>query len=123
MATKTSTLHHYLVEWYQPDFTTTQLEEATSDLAAETAIQRAAGVGVHLLLAMAAPNDEVLYSVFAAHSPEVVIETCAHAGRPIERITDDVQFRILAEGLAPAASASPSPDDGGHEAIDSHNHN
>lgn len=105
MLTATPTQGCYLVEWYHPDFTTAQLDEATAALEVASAAQRSAGTSVQLLVTVAAPNDEVLYSVFAANSADDVIHTCAQAGHPVERITADVDVRF--PGATCVAHAPP----------------
>ncbi len=110
MLTATPTQGCYLVEWYHPDFTTAQLDDATAALEAASAVQRSEGTSVQLLVTVAAPNDEVLYSVFAANSADDVIHTCAQAGHPVERITSEVDIRFPeATCVAHAAADQPPP--------------
>lgn len=64
-------------------------------LEAVCAQMRADGRGVRLLAAIAAESDEVLYGVFEADSATAVALACRLAGRPIDRVIEDVQARLL----------------------------
>jgi hypothetical protein len=55
-----------------------------------------AASAVELLAMFASAQDEVLYGVFSAGSPSAVIQACTAAGYPIDRLTVDVDARILA---------------------------
>jgi hypothetical protein len=63
------------------------LDSVTAEMAGE-------GKSVQLLLTLAVPNDEVLYGVFTADTPELVSEVCTRAGIPIARLSTDVDARL-----------------------------
>ena len=82
----------YLVEWYRPEFTAQPLDETVAKLDASIEAMRAEGSTVRLLMALTARSDQVLYSVFAASSPETVRQACERAGFPVERLTAGIEI-------------------------------
>ena len=82
----------YLVEWYRRDVTAGPLDETVAKLDASIEAMRAEGCSVRLLVALTARADQVLYSVFAASSPETVREACDRAGFPVERLTPGIEI-------------------------------
>lgn len=82
----------FLVEWYRPEVTAQPLDEAVAKLDASTAAIRAEGSAVRLLMALTARSDQVLYSVFAASSPDTVRQACERAGFPAERVTAGIEI-------------------------------
>ncbi len=81
----------YLVEWYQSALLTGPLDETVVRLGSAADAENA---GVHLVLTLAAPSDEVLYSLFTADSVETVNRVCSRAGWPPDRITSRVDARF-----------------------------
>ena len=63
---------------------------------------------MRLLVTIWVPVDEVLYGVFAADSPDLVNETCQHAGIPPQRLTPDVSTRIQQDVRAMVEVAAES---------------
>ena len=84
----------YLAEWYRPEVTEQPLDDTVAKLDAVTATMRVEGSSVELLVTLAVPNDEVIYGVFAACSPDIVVQACRRAGIPLERLSSDVATRI-----------------------------
>ncbi len=82
----------YLVEWYRREVTAGPLDETVAELEASTEAMCAEGSSVRLLVALTARTDQVLYSVFAASSPETVREACERAGIPVERLTAGIEI-------------------------------
>ena len=82
----------YLVEWYRPEVTAQPLDETVAKLDASIEAIRAEGLAVQLLVALTARSDQVLYSVFAASSPETVRQACERAGIPVERLTAGIEI-------------------------------
>ncbi len=82
----------YLVEWYRREITARPLDETVARLDASVEAMRAEGSSVRLLVALTARADQVLYSVFAAPSPETVREACERAGLPVERLTAGIEI-------------------------------
>jgi hypothetical protein len=82
----------YLVEWYRRDVTAQPLDETVAKLDASIEALRAEGSAVRLLMAMTARADQVLYSVFAASSPDIVRQACERAGFPAERLTAGIEI-------------------------------
>ena len=82
----------YLVEWYRREVTARPLDETVAMLDASIVAIRAEGSSVRLLLAFTARADQVLYSVFAASSPDTVRRTCERAGFPAERLTAGIEI-------------------------------
>jgi hypothetical protein len=85
----------YLVEWYRPEVTGQPLDETVAKLDAGIVAIRAEGSAVRLLMALTACSDQVLYSVFAASSPETVRRACERAGFPVERLTAGIEARVM----------------------------
>ncbi|BBZ26640.1 hypothetical protein MMAD_09350 [Mycolicibacterium madagascariense] len=88
------TATRFLVEWYRPDLTPQSTDDLVADLDRATADLSAEGSPVWVLMTLAVPTDEVLYGVFAAHSPDVVQAACIRAGAAPERMSYDVDARI-----------------------------
>lgn len=82
----------YLVEWYRRDVTAQPLDETVAKLDASIEAIRAEGSAVRLLMALTARSDQVLYSVFAASSPDTVRQACERAGFPAERLTAGIEI-------------------------------
>jgi hypothetical protein len=76
----------YLVEWYRRDVTARPLDETVAKLDAGIETMRGEGSSVRLLVALTARSDQVLYSVFAASSPDAVRQAngpaCQSSGLP-----------------------------------------
>ncbi len=105
----------YLAEWYRPEVTQQPLDDTVAKLDTVAAAMRVEGSLVKLLVTLAVPTDEVIYSVFAACSPDIVVQACRRAGIPLERLSSDVAARITRvardEGLrfAPTLGKPPIP--------------
>jgi hypothetical protein len=84
----------YLAEWYRPEVTQRPLDDTIAKLDAVAATMRVEGSLVKLLVTLAVPTDEVIYGVFAAYSPDIVVQACRRAGIPLERLSSDVAARI-----------------------------
>ena len=84
----------YLAEWYRPEVTQHPLDDTVDKLDAIAATMRVEGALVKLLVTLAVPTDEVIYGVFAACSPDIVVQACRRAGIPLERLSSDVAARI-----------------------------
>jgi len=93
----TPNLACFLVEWYSPETTWRPLDETVAKLDAEITAIRAEGSAVQLLVALTAHSDQVLYSVFAASSPDTVRRACERAGLPPERVTAGIEARVMAD--------------------------
>jgi hypothetical protein len=102
------TTEHFLVEWYDPAFTAAPLPQTAAGLEAAAAAVSAHGTTVHLDLTLAAPADDVLYSVFTADCAETVLEACRHAGHPPDRITTGIQTHLSGPSKT-AVSLAGSP--------------
>ncbi|HEY7050803.1 MAG TPA: hypothetical protein VH496_01530 [Mycobacterium sp.] len=85
----------YLAEWYLSGLCAQAVDDAVAELRRALAIVEDAGPPVVLLAMFAAAQDEVLYGVFSAASPSAVIQACMRAGYPVDRLTVDVDARIL----------------------------
>jgi hypothetical protein len=92
----------FLAEWYRPDVTSRTIEDIAAALQTAANAMRAKGIQVQLLMTLAVPADEVLYATFSAYSPDSVVQTCKHAGIPIERLSSDV---LLGSTWPPAGGA------------------
>lgn len=80
----------YLAEWYLPELTDQSFDDIVSRLDAAAATATGEGAPVRLLVTLSVPKDEVLYAVFCASSRDVVSRTCAQAGVPHQRLSEDV---------------------------------
>jgi len=88
----------YLAEWYKAGLSANAVDDAIRRLTHASAATHD-GAAVSLLAMFAAPKDEVLYGVFTAASPTSVIQACILAGYPIDRLTVDIDARILAPNV------------------------
>lgn len=84
----------YLAEWYRPEVTQRPLDDTVAKLDAVAATMCVEGSLVKLLVTLAVPTDEVIFGVFAAGSPDMVVQACRRAGIPLERLSSDVAARI-----------------------------
>jgi hypothetical protein len=85
---------YFLVEWYQPALAAAPLQETATRLETAAAVTSAGGLTVHLELILAAPTDEMLFSVFSADRAEAVLRVCENAGHPPDRITTDIRTHV-----------------------------
>ncbi len=85
-----------MVEWYDPALTSAPPRQTATRLEAGAAAVSADGANVRLLLTLAAPADEVVYSIFAADCAETVLRVCQAAGCPPDRITTDIRTHLSA---------------------------
>jgi hypothetical protein len=105
----------YLAEWYRPEVTQQPLDDTVAKLDAVEATMSVEGSLVKLLVTLAVPTDEVIYGVFAACSPDIVVQACRRAGIPLERLSSDVAARITrvardwALGFATTLGKPPIP--------------
>jgi hypothetical protein len=97
MHTAWSQLRCFLAEWYRPEVSEHPIDDIATQLDAGAAMMRAEGTPVRLLATVAVPSDEVLYGLFAAESPDNVIQLCQRAGIPAERLSDGVDARMALE--------------------------
>jgi len=86
----------HLVEWYRPELNAESVGDMITRLNAAIAEMIGQAIPVQLLVTLAVPADEVLYGVFAACSPDVVVDVCERAGVPPHRLSADVGARIEA---------------------------
>jgi hypothetical protein len=84
----------FLVEWYDSVLTAAPLQQTSDRLRASAAAVSTDGVLVGVELTLAAPTDDVLYSVFSAESADAVLRACEHAGCPPDRITTGVSTHL-----------------------------
>ena len=77
----------FLVEWYGPGASARSIGETAGRLNDGAASTSARGEPIRLLMAMAVPEDDYAFGVFAAESAETVAQVCDGAGAPAERIS------------------------------------
>jgi hypothetical protein len=87
------------VEWYGREVTSQPIDETVARLDNGVAAIRAEGSVVQLLMALTARTDQVLYSVFAASSPDTVRQACERAGFPAERVTTGIEARVMTDEI------------------------
>jgi hypothetical protein len=80
-------LRCYLAEWYRSELTEEVLDHAVTRLGECVASVCAEGSQVRLLMALAVPNDELVFGVFVAGSEQVVARVCREAGIPAQRLS------------------------------------
>ena len=90
-----SHLRCYLAEWYGPEVTEELLDNTVARLGECVRSMCAAGSPVQLLTALAVPNDELIFGVFAAGSEEAVARVCRQAGIPAQRISAAIDARAV----------------------------
>ncbi|HZN81646.1 MAG TPA: hypothetical protein VFC01_18460 [Mycobacterium sp.] len=84
----------FLTEWYQPALARRGIDDVVAALGEAATHLHHQGHPIRLLVAVNAPTDQVLYSVFAAESADAVTQACLRAGCPADRITSGIQTRI-----------------------------
>ncbi|MDX1881936.1 hypothetical protein [Mycolicibacterium sp. 120270] len=109
MTRPTPTLTCYLAEWYGAEAIAQPIDATVARLDTGVVALRAEGAFVRLLVALTARTDQVLYSVFAATSPDAVRRACERAGFPAERVTADVEARVMPNDF----HQDPFPPEGG----------
>ncbi len=77
----------FLVEWYGPRASVCSIRETAGRLNDGAASTSARGEPIRLLMAMAVPDDDYAFGVFAAESAETVARVCDDAGAPAQRIS------------------------------------
>lgn len=77
----------FLVEWYGPRTSGHSIGDIVDRLNSRAELMTARGTAVQLLTAMAVPDDNYTFGVFAAETAELVAQICADAGTPAERIS------------------------------------
>ena len=107
MTTDVSSGCCYLAEWYRPELTGHTIDDVLAQLERGAEAISVNGSAVRLLAMLAAPTDEVLYGVFAADTPEIVMLACHQAGFPVERLTVDVDARITSSSSHQRPTTSP----------------
>ncbi len=81
----------YLAEWYQPEITDEELDAIAAALDRSASSMRAHGLAVQRVMTLAVPTEEVVFSVFAASSPDTVTQVCRHAGVLLTRLTAAIE--------------------------------
>jgi hypothetical protein len=95
MGSPLSHLRCYLAEWYRPQLTEELLDSTVARLDECVRAMCAAGSPVQLLTAVAVPNDELVFGVFAARSEQVVAQVCRQAGVPAQRLSPAIDARAV----------------------------
>jgi hypothetical protein len=90
MASAEPQAQRFLVEWYGPRTSAHSIGDIIDRLNSRAAFMSAGGDHVQLLTAMAVPDDDYTFGVFAAESAEAVALLCRDAGAPAERISSGV---------------------------------
>jgi hypothetical protein len=80
----------FLVEWYGPGTSAHSIGDVIDRLNSRAASMSAGGDQVQLLTAMAVPDDNYTFGVFAAESADAVALLCRDVGAPAERISSGV---------------------------------
>ncbi|BBZ70251.1 hypothetical protein [Mycobacterium paraseoulense] len=77
----------FLVEWYGARAPGRSIGETAGRLNDGAASASARGEPIRLLMAMAVPDDDYAFGVFAAESADAVAQLCDDAGAPAERVS------------------------------------
>jgi hypothetical protein len=85
----------YLAEWYRSELTEELLDCAVTKLDECVSSVCAQGSPVRLLMALAVPDDQLVFGVFVADSEEVVERVCRQAGVPAHRLSVAIDARVL----------------------------
>ena len=88
----------FLVEWYRSDLANIEPDDIAAQLERGAAAVSAKGAAVQGVFTVAAPTDDVLYSVFAADSADAVVLACRQAGWLPDRITADIHTHVTRAG-------------------------
>ncbi|OBI81786.1 hypothetical protein [Mycobacterium sp. 1245805.9] len=87
MGSGESDLGRFLVEWYGPTAGAGPVGETAGRLNDGAATLSARGARIRLLAALAIPDDDYAFGVFAAESADTVTQLCADAGAPPDRVS------------------------------------
>lgn len=88
-------LERFLVEWYGPQAHAHSINETAGHLNDSAASLAASGSQIRLLMALAVPEDDYAFGIFAAESAETVARVCVDAGAPAERISTVVGWPVV----------------------------
>ncbi|HXS87566.1 MAG TPA: hypothetical protein VN741_18215 [Mycobacterium sp.] len=95
MNAPTSHVRCYLAEWYRRGLTEDDLDHVAARIGECANAMSARGAAVQLLIALAVPDDELIFGVFTADSAEVVDRTCNQAGLPAQRLSTAIDARDI----------------------------
>lgn len=95
MAVTGADARRFLVEWYGHRAQAHSISETAGRLNDGAACVAASGTRVRLLMALAVPEDDYAFGVFAADSAETVAKVCEGAGAPAERISVVVGWPVV----------------------------
>lgn len=82
----------FLVEHYWPGVTADSFRAAAARVRASAAELAGTDGDIRFLHSTLVPEDEAAFCVFAASSPDVVVEAYTRAGIPFERILDALEM-------------------------------
>lgn len=83
----TSGLAHYLVEWYRSGLPQDAIDQSFAMLTRGAELVAEDGASATVVLTLSVPTDDVIFTVFSATSPEVVVTACDRAGIPAQRVS------------------------------------
>jgi Protein of unknown function (DUF4242) len=115
-----ATRRFYLAEWYRAEVTERLVDDVAAHLQAGVAAVDTEDTSVQLLMTMIVPADEVLYCLFSADTPELVIEACQQAGMPADRMSTGIDALMSSQPAARSAVKHKSSHTGGGEVIFAH---
>jgi hypothetical protein len=84
----------YLAEWYRSELTEELLDRAVAKLDECASSVCAQGSPVRLMMALAVPDDQLIFGVFVAGSEEIVDMVCRQAGIPAHRLSVAIDARV-----------------------------
>jgi hypothetical protein len=87
MEAATSGLSCYLVEWYRDGLPQDAIDQSFAVLTRGARLASDDGACAEVMLMLSVPTDDLMFCVFSATSPEVVVAACNRAGLPPERVT------------------------------------
>jgi hypothetical protein len=88
MSDATPHLSCYLVEWYRAEpWQDASVDDTVSELRRAAEVMTRHGISAEVLMALSVPTDDVIFCIFVASSPDVVVQICDYAGIPAERVT------------------------------------
>lgn len=87
MRDSASCLDCYLAEWYRDGLPQDAIDQPFAVLTRGAQLLSDDGAFAEVVLMMSVPTDDVIFCVFNATSPEVVVAACSRAGIPAERVT------------------------------------
>ena len=98
----------FLAEWHRSAFTDPAITKFVALLESCSAAVATTEFSARLLLVLSVSADDAVYALFTAGSAQEVLRVCTRAGALPQRLTPDVDARILAGAMPYGSGYSAS---------------